>query len=158
MHIKELQKELPKGKILVVTLVFTAALITIAASMIKKTYEEDSKKSSSELSKSQLRSYLVKSGMTARNELEQNPDKAIKTILRTYAKYRSLTWQSEEIAKPIEYNSSLEFQVNSDTITISFLERNKQKLMKVEAVCGKQCACVIIGKKGLIESTVYKIS
>lgn len=152
-HIKQLQKEVPRGKILVVTLVFTAALLTIAASMIKKTYQEERKIPPSDLSKNQLRSYLVKASMAARKVFDQNHAEAIKIVLETYASQRNLTWHEKEIDDPAEYNFPVEFQIDFDTIKISFLETQ----MEVEAICGDRGCRVVIDKNGLIESAVYKI-
>lgn len=156
-HVKQLQKDLPKGKILVVTLVFTAALLTVAVSMIKKTYQEERKSPPSGLSKSQLRSYLVKAGMAARNEFVKTPAEAIKTVLETYARQRNLTWKEKGIAEFTEISLPVEFQVGSDTIIISFLERENEMFMKIEAVCGKQGALVVIAEHGLIKSAVYNV-
>jgi len=157
MHIRQLQQNLPKGKILVVTLVFTAALLTIAVSMIKKTYQEERKNPPSDVSKSQLRSYLVKAGMAGRKKLRQNRAEAIKVVLETYAKQRNLTWKEKEIVEPDEYNSPIEFQIGLDTIKISFPETKNEILMEIEAVCGGQGARVVIGEHGLIESAVYNV-
>jgi len=155
-HVKQLQQDLPKGKIIVITLIFTAALLTIAAYMIKKIHQEEKKTSPSQISKSQLRKCLIKAGMEGRKNFDQDSVEIIKTILQTYADQRNVALVKQKFPKS-NFNFPVEFQIGQDIIKISLFENNNEKSMRIECTCGKNGARVFIGENGLIESVVYTI-
>jgi len=147
---RHLQECVPRGKILVITLVFTAGVVAIAATMLTKSPKD--KKSQADVSRIQLRSYLIQAGMAGGPALKKDLFKAILIALQAYAKQRGVDWNGN---LPKIDDSPVSLRIGPDIVTVTTPYQGDRDLMEIRAICGSEGAKVVVGPTGVMETTIF---
>ena len=108
-----LKRCVPRGTILVITLIFSAGIVTIAANALRKNTKDEELRA--DVSRIQLKSYLIQAGMAGIRTLEKNTSLAIHTVLQTYAEQRGTDLDGN---LPQKYASPVSLRIGPDTVTV----------------------------------------
>lgn len=149
-HMRDIKKLAQRGKILVITLIVSAGLITlVSTALIKDNKGENSSRNKQKINPTELRSYAIASVIAARGELPKGRKAVIEKAFNTYSIKREIQYE-----KPIIGNNLVVTGfIGEDIVTVKISD--SYKTIEVVAESGSICAVASINtENGSVKSHI----